>query len=82
VKFKASTLDQIEYLLVTKYTICSGFFEAIIPAVEQHVIMVASQLRFLNFHTSDVSQHKFNRSRVATLLQDTDFQGREKLLCI
>jgi len=29
-------------------------------------------LRFLYLHTSDVHQHRFNRSRVTTSLQDTD----------
>jgi len=37
-------------------------------------------LRFLFLHTSNVHQHTLNRSREATLLQDTDFLSEVGLL--
>jgi len=36
-------------------------------AVEQEVIVPAIMIALLYLHASDVHQHKFNRSRVATL---------------
>jgi len=37
-------------------------------AVEQGVIVAAIMIEFLYLHASDVHQHSFNRSLVATLL--------------
>jgi len=37
-------------------------------AVDQEVIVAAIMVAFLYLHASDVHQHSFNRSRVATLL--------------
>jgi len=37
-------------------------------AVEQGVIVAAIMISFLYLHTSDVHQHSFDRSLVATLL--------------
>jgi len=50
---------------------CSMFLQPILQLSKQS-LWPSLWLRFLYLHTSDVHQHTFNRSRVATSLQDTE----------
>jgi len=45
-------------------------------SVEQEVIVAAIITALLYLHASDVQQHKFNRRRVATSLQDPESRSR------